>query len=453
MRCPACPGTNACLGPDGPTSARILFVGEAPGKDENKKGRVFIGKIGQEVDYQYLPLAGLKRSGVCFTNAISCLPTTAGGKLDPKRKADVALLETCAGHHLVPLIEQGQFELIVPMGAFACLAVCPDVNLEVQHGIPTDSMYGIPAYPMYHPALGIHEPKRMLLLRNDWMNLKKLLRGKYSHRVDPYPEPDYAEVVDPDEILSMAPTRYLGIDTEYTRKKAPFCLTFSAAPGTGRLIRAGNTRVLGALQSYIERVNCYVVVHNLFADAPVLRQMGLRIRHALYLDTMAEIFHLGILPQGLKAVAFRELGVRMKDFEDVVGPYSRRLVIDYYRRAQQIWWPKPEPEMVWDNKVKGMREKKPHSMNTKLKTFFTYLDKNPDKDVFEAWTKNWVNEQAMIEECMEEEWPGMCVTHAPFEDILPYACRDADVTRRMWVEVLLPMRARSRKFTQEMWRP
>src|ERR1700674_5688626 len=95
-RCSLCPGVNNCVPPTGPLDAEIMFIGEAPGKDENKAVRPFIGKTGQEVNDHYLPLAGLRRDQVYVTNAIKCLPSGYGGKLDIGRSKDLETLYSCA---------------------------------------------------------------------------------------------------------------------------------------------------------------------------------------------------------------------------------------------------------------------------------------------------------------------------------------------------------------------
>lgn len=454
MRCSACPGTHACLGPDGPHDADILFIGEAPGKDENRRGRVFIGKTGQEVDRQYLPLAGLRRDAACFINAISCLPNTVGGKLDPTRTKDVDLLVSCASERLAPFIlSMPNLKLIVPMGRFATMAVCPpSVNLELQHGMPCDSEFGVPAFPMYHPALGIHEPKKMVHLRCDWDRLRRYVRGKLTLPTDAYDDPDYHEVTDAEEIRAIPPTATLGADTESKRGGDPYCLTLSAAAGTGLLIRADNRPVLTAVQELLDGLLGRIAFHNWLYDYKVVARLGLRMPHRRLVDTMAEAYHLGLLPQGLKDAAFRELGMAMEDFEEVVSPYSKTLVLAYYQRMQERTWAKPEAELKWDDKTQLYKLYQPQSLNTKLKRFFTDYKKNPDKDVFKMMEENWAEWQPMIEEEMGELYPGMCISHAPFDVALYYACRDSDATRRYYLDVILPVTRMVRKFSPERWR-
>src|SRR4051812_5432033 len=135
QRCPQCPGVHNCVPPDGPAS-KCVFIGESPGRDEDKKMTPFVGKTGEEVNRHYLPLAGLRRENVYITNAIKCMPAGANGKLDPKRQKDLDLLESCATCHLYEELEAIRPELIVPMGSFACRSIDPDISLELHHGIP-----------------------------------------------------------------------------------------------------------------------------------------------------------------------------------------------------------------------------------------------------------------------------------------------------------------------------
>jgi uracil-DNA glycosylase family 4 len=450
-RCALCPGVNSCLPPDGPEDADLLFIGEAPGKDENRKGRVFIGKTGDEVNRHYLPVAGLRRENVRFTNAIRCLPISAGGKLDPNRAADVALLESCAAAHLYPEIERGRFRCVVPLGAFASRAVFGEpFDLEHWHGFPQPTAWGTPAFPMYHPALGIHEPKKMLYIRNDWGRLRRYLAGKLAIPTDPFQGTvDYAEVLDEDEMDALDPTLPLAADTESKRGGEPFCLTYTQHHGQGRLIRAGALHLLEAFNRRVAHWRAPILFHNFLYDWTVVEAMQLHLPIPRIVDTMALVFHLGNLPQGLKALALRELGMAMQDFDDLVTPYSRANVLHYYEIARVTNWPKPEERL--EIGANGLwKVKKPHSMNTKLKRFFTDYHKNPDKDVFKMFEENWVEEQAMIESEIGP-YPGKCISHVPFDKVLHYACRDADATLRLY-HVLRKMKANVRHFSQDRWR-
>lgn len=448
MTCALCPTVHRCLTAEGPDEADLLLVGEAPGKEETKKGRLFIGKVGQELDFQYLPLAGLHRKQVRVINAISCLPASSGHKLDMDRGQDRALLDSCASAHLYPEIERKPWKALILLGNVACRAVLGDgFDLELNHGIPHQTPWGIPAFPMYHPALGIHEPKKMLYIRTDWYRLSRWLKGKLDIPVDTHPNPEYVEVTRASQI-DLDPDLPIGMDTESTRKREPFCVTYSQHPGTGFLIRQSQTGLVDAFRSALTRCRGELVLHNYLYDWTVLEAMGLYLPAQQVRDTMQMVFHFGHWPQGLKALAYRELGMTMQDFEDVVGPHSKEMVLGYYWKAREIDWPKPDSEVIIQPDG-TMKMKQPQGMNTKLKRFFTDFTKNPEKDVFQAWD-NWASSHAQIEEKLGP-WPGMCISHAPFDEVLAYACRDADATLRLYL-LLRAMRHKVRRFSQEHWR-
>lgn len=447
-RCSLCPGINKCLPPDGPEGAEILFVGEAPGRDEQSRGQVFVGRAGDELNGHYLPLAGLRRFGIRLTNVIRCMPDTPKNKLDPQKQPHLDLMDSCANRHLYPVLERSShIKLIVPLGGFAVRAICPEVDLERQHGFPVDTIWGIPAFPMYHPNLAMHEPKKMLHLRNDWMRLKAYLRGHLRVPVDLYPNPDYQEITRAAQ-LDIDPGAYLAGDTEFTKTGAPYCFTYSQQPGHARLIRAERADLFDKFQRAITGHRGPILFHNWPADAPIVHALGLRLPHARIVDTMVRVFHLGNLPQGLKNLVWRELGVTMQEFTDIVHPHSYRLAREFFERVKAIDWPKPEEQLL-EKDTGGYKLYKPQGLNTKLKRLFTDAGKNPDIDWSQRW-KNWEPHHAEIEAACGE-FPGVCISHAPFEEVLPYACADADMLGRLW-PLLQRMRRNVRKKPQEDWR-
>jgi uracil-DNA glycosylase family 4 len=448
-RCEQCSGKCNYVPANGPWDARCMFIGEAPGKDENKHLKPFVGKTGEEVNRHYLPCAGLKRDNVMFTNAVKCLPDSTGGKLDPNREKDIELLNSCSSTFLYNELQQVQPKLIIPMGNFACRAIDPDIDLELQHGIPLKSSWG-DTFPMYHPALGIHSPKTMLLIRNDWIRLGKYLEGKLRLPKDEYPNPDY-RVVDArgvQEDLEGCEDHPIACDTEILRTREPYCLTYSVRPGTGRFIRASDKEALLVFQDFISRWRDVILWHNWLFDIHVVTDMGLKFPHKRIVDTMVKVFHLGNLPQGLKALAYRELGMKMQDFDDLVKPHSAEHVLNYYRLAALHNWDRPDEQLVRGADGK-MKLYKPQTFNTKLKRFFTDYAKNPSKDPFAMWTDNWEDLHEQVEERIGK-WPGKCISHAPFDEVLFYACRDADSLIRLWPLVNKACK-QMRKRPQEYW--
>lgn len=452
-RCPLCPGTNNCVPPDGPCPADVMFIGEAPGKDEDKQLRPFVGKTGREVNEHYLPLAGLRREQVYVTNAIMCLPSGRGGKLDANRSKDLELLDSCTNHSLYEEICRVKPRIIVPLGAFACRAIDPDIELDLQHGIPLETSFGT-VFPMYHPAGGIHEPKKMLQIRTDWYRLGKYLKGKLSIPKDRWTKPLY-ELVDHNNFFGPTDMDYyegtllgpMACDTEVTRFREPYCLTFSTMEGTGKMIKAEDAMSLAVFQEWLDSWEGPILFHNFLFDSHVVEAMRLRFPRHLIVDTMSRAFHLGNLPQGLKALAKRELGMQMEDFDDLVTPYSVPLCLEYLRQVATHTWPASQEELVRD-KNGQWRLYKPQSIHTRLKRFFTDYNNNPAKDIFGAWD-NWEDDHAMIEAELGP-WPGRDIRYAPFDKVLRYACRDADATLRLWLREQ-QMTRRVRRTVQEQW--
>ena len=447
-RCPNLLDDRTSVPPDGPEDADVVLIGEAPGPQEDRLKKVFCGKTGLELNAHYLPLAGLRREHVRVINAICFLPPGAKGKLDLKREKDRELLASCAGHHLYPELERNHYKLIIPLGAFACYAIDPEINLELHHGMPLETPYGL-AFPMYHPAGGLHEPKKMLLIRTDWVRLRKYIRQVLKLPVDKHPEPDYFEVIDPVELGTFYrnPTAPLACDTESTRSRDPFCITFSDMEGTGRLIRAERTDLLEDFQKMLDMWEGPILFHNWMYDCHVVDRMGLHFPRRLIKDTMVLAYHLGNLPQGLKTLAYRELGMLMQSFDDLVTPHSTPLALNYLRGACNQDYPKPEEQLV--RTPEGLwKTYKPQGIDTRIKRFLTAYGKDSTKDIFEAWD-NWDDDHTQVEATCGP-FPNKCITHAPFDQVLHYACRDSDAVFRLW-PILDKMRRRVRKGPQENW--
>ncbi len=101
--------TNAVPGEGNPT-ARIMFVGEAPGADEDAQGRPFVGRAGQLLD-KVIAACGLKRSDVFIGNILKCRPP---GNRDPRPDEIISCLP-----YLQTQIEIIKPEIIVALGAHA----------------------------------------------------------------------------------------------------------------------------------------------------------------------------------------------------------------------------------------------------------------------------------------------------------------------------------------------
>src|SRR6266699_46560 len=114
----------------------------------------------------------------------------------------------------------------------------------------------------------------------------------------------------------------IGVDTE-SHGKVPFSIQVSLHPGTAIMVLMSDLEAIEELRLQIQnRIDSgyTLALHYASADLPILEGIGLqRIR---YRDMLQEAYHLG-LPQGLKVLGYRLFGVRMRDWQDLVGKASR----------------------------------------------------------------------------------------------------------------------------------
>lgn len=136
--------TNAVPG-EGPTDARIMLIREAPGQNEDKQGRPFVGAAGRLLD-ELLPEAGLNRSEVYITNILKCRPP---GNRDPLPEE----IATCR-HHLEVQIRHLDPELIITLGAFSLHHFFPGETIGKSAGTLRNKD-GRFIYPVMHPAAAL----------------------------------------------------------------------------------------------------------------------------------------------------------------------------------------------------------------------------------------------------------------------------------------------------------
>ena len=133
---------------EGPATAAIVIVGEAPGAKEDAQGRPFVGSAGKLLD-GLLAEAGMAREEVYITNVVKARPPK---NRDP-RAPEVA-------HHW-PWLE-AQLELIrpallVPLGRHALARFAPEAKIAAVHGTVLEAG-GRRLFPLYHPAAALHNP-------------------------------------------------------------------------------------------------------------------------------------------------------------------------------------------------------------------------------------------------------------------------------------------------------
>jgi DNA polymerase len=150
---------------EGPADAKIMFIGEGPGFNENEQGRPFVGQAGNFLN-ELLAAAGLKREEVFICNVVKCRPP---GNRDPQP----AELEAC-GKYLDRQIEAINPKVIVTLGRFSMAKFLPLARISSIHG-HASVVEGRMIVPMFHPAAALHQPNLKPQVIEDFKKLPGLL--------------------------------------------------------------------------------------------------------------------------------------------------------------------------------------------------------------------------------------------------------------------------------------
>lgn len=152
--------------PEGNLSARIMVIGQAPGVNENEKGRPFVGAAGKMLD-GLLKQAGLERSDVWLTNVIKRYPP--GDKINtPAAQREIE--QSIPGlrrelHQLKPTV-------IVPLGNVALRALGFNHSIGAVRGFVMPTEFG-KVIPSYHPAFIFRQYHEKLSCQRDWQKIAR----------------------------------------------------------------------------------------------------------------------------------------------------------------------------------------------------------------------------------------------------------------------------------------
>mgnify|MGYP003120814900 CR=1 FL=1 len=151
---------------DGQAGARVMIIGEAPGRDEDLQGKPFVGRAGQLLD-RMLEAIGLSRGeSVYITNV---LPWRPPQNRDPL-PTEIAMLAPFLERH-VALAEP---DILVLMGNISCQAVLGKRGITRLRG-QWDQAWGKPVMPMFHPAYLLRQPQQKRQAWGDLLELKARL--------------------------------------------------------------------------------------------------------------------------------------------------------------------------------------------------------------------------------------------------------------------------------------
>ena len=165
-RCPLCDGRTQTVFGVGNPHARVMFIGEAPGKNEDLQGEPFVGAAGHYLN-ELLGCAGLRREDVFIANVLKCRPP---GNRDPRPEE----IQTCTPF----LREQTRTidpEVLVTLGKFSTQFVLKtQVGITRLHGrVQRAGKFLV--FPIFHPAAALYDGAKREALENDFVTLGELL--------------------------------------------------------------------------------------------------------------------------------------------------------------------------------------------------------------------------------------------------------------------------------------
>jgi DNA polymerase len=178
QRCPLATTRTRLVFGSGDPHARLMFIGEAPGKNEDLTGEPFVGAAGKLLD-ELLEGIGLSRREVFIANMVKCRPP---GNRDPEPEE----IETCS-----PFLTR-QIELIDPvviatLGRFAA-------HFVLQTTAPITSLRGElfevggrRVMPVFHPAAALYDGSKRGVLEDDFRRLRAVIDSvkETNNPVDP----------------------------------------------------------------------------------------------------------------------------------------------------------------------------------------------------------------------------------------------------------------------------
>jgi DNA polymerase len=162
--CALCRGRSHLVFGVGDPRARLVLVGEAPGREEDETGEPFVGEAGRLLDRILLAM-GLSRKEVYLCNVLKCHPP---GNRDPHHE-ELAACEPFLKRQLAAIAP----EVIVTLGKFAAQALLQDPSAVGELRGRWHQYTSIPVMPTYHPAYLLRNPASK---RDVWEDMKEVMQ-------------------------------------------------------------------------------------------------------------------------------------------------------------------------------------------------------------------------------------------------------------------------------------
>jgi DNA polymerase len=153
-----------------PPESGIVFIGEAPGREEDKQGKPFVGAAGKLLD-ELLKGVGYSRSDVYVTNVVKYRPPN---NREPTEKEK----DSCRIWLNAELLFVKP-KVIVTLGSHALDRFVNGAKISATHGSAFSHPTGIPIFAMYHPAVALYNPSLKNTLIKDYKKLKDFVKNDF----------------------------------------------------------------------------------------------------------------------------------------------------------------------------------------------------------------------------------------------------------------------------------
>jgi uracil-DNA glycosylase len=166
-KCPLCQSRTLAVPGDGKTSARVMLIGEAPGREEDETGHPFVGAAGRFLD-QVLEGTDINRDDLFITNIVKCRPPN-------NRTPRASEVETCTSNYLFDQIELINPALIMLLGGVAAKKMLGVKSVNEARGRLIERE-GRKYLVGYHPAVRFYREDLGEKVLEDFALLKRVLK-------------------------------------------------------------------------------------------------------------------------------------------------------------------------------------------------------------------------------------------------------------------------------------
>ena len=151
---------------DGSPEAQIVFIGEAPGKNEDEQGKPFVGAAGKFLN-EMLAMIGLERKDIYITNIVKYRPPNNRDPLPDEKDAFLPYLQ-----EQLDIIAP---KLIVTLGRHSMDVLLPGLKISQVHGEPK-RYQGKVYLPLFHPAAALYNGGLRQTLIDDFAAIPEILK-------------------------------------------------------------------------------------------------------------------------------------------------------------------------------------------------------------------------------------------------------------------------------------